>query len=93
MNAYDSKFHDGFLDGFLIRESQMIIFIRTDDNEAFALVADDVTRMRADSLREGNIIFDIVIRREDELTRNDIDIYGLRQTPRERSGQVRCFTS
>jgi hypothetical protein len=76
MIAYDSKFHDGFLDGFLIREPQVIIFIRTYGNEAFALVADDVTRMRADGLLEGNIIFDIVIRRGDELTRSDVNIYG-----------------
>jgi hypothetical protein len=26
MNAYESKFHDGFVDGFLIREWQVIIF-------------------------------------------------------------------
>jgi len=76
MSAYDSKFHDGFVDGFLIREPQVIIFIRTDDNEAFALVADGVTRMRADSLLQGNIIFDIVIRRAEDLTRSDVDIYG-----------------
>ncbi len=76
MNAYDSKFHDGFVDGFFIREPQVIVFIRTDDNEAFALVVDGVTRMRVDSLREGNIIFDIVISRGEDLTRSDVDIYG-----------------
>lgn len=76
MSAYDSKFHDGFVDGFLIREPQVIIFIRTDDNEAFALVADGVTRMRVDSLLQGNIIFDIVVRRGQDLNRNDVDIYG-----------------
>jgi hypothetical protein len=76
MNAYDSKFHDGFVDGFLIRERQVIIFIRTDDNEAFALVADDVTRMRVDSLLQGNIIFDIVMRQGEELTRSDMDVFG-----------------
>jgi hypothetical protein len=37
MSAYNSKFHDGFLDGFLIRDPQMIIFLRTDGNEAFTL--------------------------------------------------------
>jgi hypothetical protein len=36
MNAYGSKFHDGFVDGFLIREPQVIVFIRTYDNKAFA---------------------------------------------------------
>ena len=76
MSAYDSKFHDGFVDGFLIREPQVIVFIRTDDNESFALVADGVTRMRVDGLREGNIIFDIAIRRGEDLTRSDVDIYG-----------------
>jgi hypothetical protein len=50
MNAYNSKFHDGFLDGFLIREPQVIIFLRMDSNEAFVLIADDVTSMRADIL-------------------------------------------
>ena len=37
MGAYNSKFHDGFLDGFLIRDPQVIIFLRTDGNEAFTL--------------------------------------------------------
>ncbi len=76
MNAYNSKFHDGFLDGFLIREQQVFIFIRTEGNEAFALIADDVTRMRVDSLLQGNIIFDIVMRQGQELTRSDVDVYG-----------------
>ena len=76
MTAYDSKFHDGFVDGFVIREQKVMIFIRTDENEAFALVADGVTRMRVDSLLQGNIIFDIVIRRGEDLTRGDVDIYG-----------------
>ena len=76
MNAYNSKFHDGFVDGFLIREPQVIIFIRTDGDEAFALIADDVTRMRVDSFLQGNIIFDIVIRHGNELTRSDVDVYG-----------------
>jgi hypothetical protein len=81
MNAYNSKFHDGFVDGLLIREPQVIIFIRTEGNEAFALVADDVTRMRVDSLLQGNIIFDIVMRQGRELTRRDMDIYGFAASP------------
>jgi hypothetical protein len=81
MNAYSSKFHDGFVDGLLIREPQVLIFIRTEGNEAFALVADDVTRMRVDSLRQGNIIFDIVMRQGHELTRRDMDVYGFAASP------------
>jgi hypothetical protein len=81
MNAYNSKFHDGFVDGFLIREPQVIIFIRTEGNEAFALAADDVTRMRVDSLLQGNIVFDIVMRQGHELTRSDVDVYGFAANP------------
>jgi hypothetical protein len=81
MNANNSKFHDGFVDGLLIRESQVIIFIRAENNEEFALVADDVTRMRVDRLLEGNIIFDIVMRRGSELTRSDMDVYGFAASP------------
>ena len=86
MNAYESKFHDGFVDGFLIRESQVIIFIRTDGNEAFALVADDVTRLRVDNLLQGNIIFDIVIRRGEDLIRSDVGVMDSLRTPTEKSG-------
>ena len=81
MNAYNSKFHDGFVDGFLIREPQVIIFIRTEGDEAFALIADDVTRMRVDSFLQGNIIFDIVMRHGNELTRSDVDVYGFAADP------------
>ena len=34
MSAYNSKFYDGF---FLIRALQVIVFLRTDGNEAFTL--------------------------------------------------------
>jgi hypothetical protein len=37
MSAYNSKFHDGFLDGFPIRDPQVTIFLRTDGNDAFTL--------------------------------------------------------
>lgn len=76
MSAYNSKFHDGFVDGFLIREPQVVIFIRTEGNEEFALLADGVTRMRVDSLLQGNIILDIVMRQGQDVTRSDVDIYG-----------------
>jgi hypothetical protein len=36
-SAYNSKFHDGILDGFLIRDPLVIIFLRTDGNESFTL--------------------------------------------------------
>jgi hypothetical protein len=81
MNAYDSKFHDGSVDGILIREKRVFVFLRTEDNEIFALVLDDVTRMRVDNFREGSSIFDIVIRQGEDLTRDDMNIYGYAATP------------
>ena len=80
MNQY-SIFHDGFVEGFLIRESQVIIFLRTLEKEAFALVADDVVRMRADNFREGNIILDLIVRQGPELILGDLDIYGFAAGP------------
>jgi hypothetical protein len=80
MNDY-SIFHDGFVDGFLIRESQVIIFLRTMEKEAFALVADDVVRMRADNFTECNIILDIVARQGPELILSDLDVYGFAAGP------------
>ena len=80
MSAYQSKFHDGFVDGFLILELQVIILSRTDEEESFALVADGVTRMGVYSLLQGNIIFGIVTRRGEDLTRSEVDIYGFAAT-------------
>jgi hypothetical protein len=37
MSAYYSRFHDGFLDGFLVGDPHVIIFLRTDGDEAFTL--------------------------------------------------------
>jgi hypothetical protein len=37
VSAYNSKFHDGFLDDFLILDSQVIVFLRTDGDEEFTL--------------------------------------------------------
>lgn len=74
MNEY-GIFHDGFVEGFLIRDSQVIIFLSTREKEAFALIADDVAGMRADNFKEGNIIFDIAVRRGFDMTRSDMDGY------------------
>jgi hypothetical protein len=74
MSEYD-VFHDGFVEGFLIKDSQLIIFLRTWDKKLFALIADDVEGMRADNFKEGNIIFDIVVRQGLGLIRGDMDGY------------------
>jgi hypothetical protein len=37
MSAYKSRFHDGFLDGLLIRDPEVMIFLWADGNEAFTL--------------------------------------------------------
>jgi hypothetical protein len=56
------QFHDGFVDGFLIRESSVIVFLSTMEKEPFVIVASEVERMQADDFRQGNIIFDVLTR-------------------------------
>jgi hypothetical protein len=93
MSSYNSKFndgffHDGFVDGFLIREPQVIVFIRTYGNEAFALVADEVTRMRvtASCRATSSLILSCVKDRSlPEVTWTPTDS---RRTPTERSWRM-----
>jgi hypothetical protein len=74
-------FHDGFVEGFLIKDSQVIIFLKTSEKELFALIADDVAGMRADNFKEGNIIFDVVIRQGSDLVPGDMDGYDFATGP------------
>jgi len=71
------QFHDGFLDGFLIRESSVLVFLSTLEKEPYVIVANEVDRMKADDFREGNIIFDVITKQGDELSVADIEsLYG-----------------
>lgn len=77
MTTYD-QFHDGSLDGLLIEETSVAIFLSTEENGRFVLVAKDVMAMTANGFLAGNIIFEVAVRESTELTSRDIrDAYHL----------------
>jgi hypothetical protein len=68
-----SEFHDGFLDGLLLDDSSAHIFLSTYQKERFVIEASNVAALNAGDFKEGNIIFDVVIRNASELTLEDIE--------------------
>jgi hypothetical protein len=77
MTNYD-QFHDGSLDGFLIEGALVRVFVSTEQKQAFALEVRGVVAMTAEGFRAGNIIFEVTVRRADELALEDvIQTYGL----------------
>ena len=73
-----TQFHDGFFDGLWIDSTRVHIYLSTLQKERFTAVADGVVRLFATGIKEGNIIFDVVVRDHDELTPDDISaVYDL----------------
>ncbi len=72
------NFHDGFFDGFLIGPDKRVnIFLRTVDKQPYILTLKGVDALSISEVKRGNIIFDVVIRRTDEITVSDIQgLYG-----------------
>jgi len=67
-------FHDGYFDGLWIGPNKLVqFFLRTVDELAFVLILEDVQRLVLNDIRQGNIIFDLVIRRTGELTLSDMN--------------------
>ena len=62
------EFHDGFLDGLLLDGLSAYVFVSTPEKWRFVLVVSGVTAVDAGTLKEGNIIFDVLIYGCDELT-------------------------
>ena len=74
-----SEFHDGFLDGLLVRNASAYLFLRTTNEEEFVLRMSGVLSLKADGFRQGNIIFDVLVRSGDELTAVDmVDLFGFK---------------
>ena len=70
------QFHDGFLDGLLIQGSTVHVVLSTDEREEFVLEVDGVKSLKVDGFKEGNIIYDVLVREGEELTYRDImDFY------------------
>src|SRR5271168_3995358 len=66
------RFHDGFLDGLLINGTTVRVFLSTSDREEFILELHGVSSLKADGLRQGNIIFELLERGGDDLTLGDM---------------------
>ena len=77
------SFHDGGFDGFKIGpDKQVQLYLTTVKHESFVLVLEGVEVLTLNDVRQGNIIFDLVIRSGHELTVSDIEyVYGIGNTP------------
>jgi hypothetical protein len=71
MFSYE-QFHDGAFEGLLIEGKTVHVFVSTDRNEQFVLIARAVAALTADGILAGNIILDIETRATEELTLEDI---------------------
>ncbi len=77
MTNYD-QFHDGWLDGLLIEQTSVQVFISTEEKQPFVIVAEGVTALSAGGFKSGNIVFEVLTKAGDELTLQDItESYGL----------------
>jgi hypothetical protein len=77
MTNYD-QFHDGWLDGLLIEQASVQVFISTEEKQPYVIAAGGVVALCADGFKAGNIIFEVLTRQQDELTLQDItESYGL----------------
>ncbi len=73
-----SEFHDGFLKGFLIDQKTIYVFLSTEAADDFVITARDVVAMVADGFKAGNVIFEVLIKANDEITPADVaETYGL----------------
>lgn len=66
-------FHDGWLEGLWLDNKAVQIFVATAEHERYVIVATGVTVLKADDVREGNIIFDVTARPATELSTSDLD--------------------
>jgi len=71
MEKFD-QFHDGYLDGLLIQGATVRVFLSTEDRQEFVLEVSGVVSLKVDGFRQGNIIFDVLIRKGDDITIRDI---------------------
>ena len=71
MEKFD-QFHDGYIDGLLIQGANVRVFLSTEDRQEFVLEVSGVASLKVDGFRQGNIIFDVLIRKGDYITIHDI---------------------
>jgi hypothetical protein len=55
----EPNFHDGFIDGLLITDRDVRIFLRTVSHEKFTILLNGVKLLVLDDFRQGNIILSV----------------------------------
>lgn len=74
-----SQFHDGLLDGLLLEGDSAYIFLSTEQKDPFVLQAHGVTSLMADQFRQGNIIYEVLLRSSDEISQEDVtSLFGFK---------------
>jgi hypothetical protein len=71
MKSFD-QFHDGFLDGLLIEGTTVSLFLSTHDKQEFVLSVRGVMSLKADGFRQGNVIYEVLVRDGDDLALEDV---------------------
>jgi len=73
------NFHDGHFDGFWIGSNKELhLFLRTNHGESFTIALRGVDALTLSEIKQGNIIFDIVLRSGEQLTGSDIEeLFGV----------------
>lgn len=67
-----TEFHDGWLEGFLMKDEAAHLFLADEKKKRSVIVAHSVITLRLDGAREGNIIFEVVERPCEETSESDI---------------------
>jgi hypothetical protein len=66
------QFHDGFLDGLLTEDDAVQFYLSTQERERFVIEASGVVALRVDGFQKGNIIFDVLVRKGEDITIHDV---------------------
>ena len=76
------QFHDGELEGLIIDQTTAYIYVNTLEKEHFVFICYDVDSLKAEEIREGNIILDVAVLSCSEIAPEDIQIfYEFREGP------------
>ena len=71
MRKFD-QFHDEYLRGLLIESTTVHVFLSTEDGKKFDIEVRGVLSLKLDGFREGNIIYEVLVREPEEITLQDM---------------------
>jgi hypothetical protein len=73
------NFHDGYFEGLWIGPNKEVhLFLRSLDGDCFTVVLRGVDALSLSGIKQGNILFDVLVRAAQDLTLDDIqELYGV----------------